>query len=308
MKMARLRRLALALHRRFAANETMAAAYLRFWSATLAVLPDENPLKRRVANTLRSVAWPPVVLPPRQVELGASVEAWLRPVPGSLAFRTLFQRQLGHEPEVYGFLSSRLARYDAVVEIGANIGAYTAFFSKALAPLGGVRVFAFEPSPRAFEQLRENLRLNGCDNVAASQCAVTCSNEASFFENATDLMKGSLDPAIAGQFAGCAQRPVRVELADCAQLAAAVGSFARVLLKVDVVGSEPDVLAALRALIEQRRPDIVVGVWSENLAGLNRLDLLRAYRLSRIEGGGLAPRDRFSDPDYCNYFLEAGGG
>ena len=61
-----------------------------------------------------------------------------------------------------------------IVDIGANVGYYTLLAARRVGPHG--KVYAFEPEPRNFRLLMENLRLNGYENVIAIQKAV--SNES----------------------------------------------------------------------------------------------------------------------------------
>ncbi|MBU6500544.1 MAG: FkbM family methyltransferase [Patescibacteria group bacterium] len=51
---------------------------------------------------------------------------------------------------------------DTVMDIGANFGWYTMDFARLNAPNG--LVFAFEPTPEAYRNLTENVRLNGLDS------------------------------------------------------------------------------------------------------------------------------------------------
>jgi 31-O-methyltransferase len=53
-----------------------------------------------------------------------------------------------------------LTKGDCVFDVGANIGLATIFFHRECE---GVRIFAFEPSPRACECLRANIELHGAD-------------------------------------------------------------------------------------------------------------------------------------------------
>jgi len=46
-------------------------------------------------------------------------------------------------------------------DVGANIGSYTLIAAES----AKARVFAFEPGPATYEELRSNLKLNGCENV-----------------------------------------------------------------------------------------------------------------------------------------------
>lgn len=304
-----LRAAGLTINRCFSWNAWLARGYLLAWARVLARFPDGGWLRRHVGSSLRSTAWPPMHLPPRELELGGGVRARLLPAPGSMGFRALYQDRLGHEDEVFGFLAGRMHGYDAVLEVGANVGVYTLFFSRRLAQRDArVRVFAYEAAPAAYALLQRHLELNGCTNVQAVQAAV-CGHAGTveFYENPRDLMKGSLDAAAAARFPGRSPQPLRVPAVDGAEIAPRLDGFGRVLLKLDVVGGEPQVLEALRVIIEAKAPDIVLGVWAPNLDGLNRLEFLRGYRLARIGGAGLEARERFSDADYCNYFLERRG-
>lgn len=58
-----------------------------------------------------------------------------------------------------------------VVDVGANIGWYTAMASKLIGDQG--KVFAFEPDPENFRLLCKNVSANQCNNVETSDWAVT---------------------------------------------------------------------------------------------------------------------------------------
>jgi len=60
---------------------------------------------------------------------------------------------------------------DCVVDIGANIGIYTVYLSRAVTTSG--RVFSFEPVPTTFDFLVNNIRGLGLENVVARQVAIT---------------------------------------------------------------------------------------------------------------------------------------
>jgi FkbM family methyltransferase len=61
-----------------------------------------------------------------------------------------------------------------VVDIGANIGAFAVLAGSIVGPRG--RVIAFEPVAKTFERLKENVALNGLDNVDC-HCAAIDSRE-----------------------------------------------------------------------------------------------------------------------------------
>jgi protein-L-isoaspartate O-methyltransferase len=63
---------------------------------------------------------------------------------------------------------------DQVIDIGANIGMYAAFFSKIVGTEG--RVYSFEPVPQRFQILRSNIRRLSLKNVQPVNCAISASN------------------------------------------------------------------------------------------------------------------------------------
>lgn len=92
-------------------------------------------------------------------------------------------RSVTNNPDFYlyyfGTWEPRLARAlrrlikpgDLCVDVGANLGWYTLVLSDLVGSAG--RVYAFEPDPRAFARLTENLALNpDAVNVVLEPCAV----------------------------------------------------------------------------------------------------------------------------------------
>src|SRR5262249_23088870 len=145
---------------------------------------------------------------------------------------------------------NRMAGYRSVIEIGANVGVFTVFFSdwlKRLQP--GGKVFAFEPSPRAYQRLLENIKANDCGNVVAVNCAVGGSTGFfPFFEPEDHLTNGSLDAQFAGQFSSVLNAtPVLVVAGDL--LETLPGLEEPILLKIDAEGAEAQILRSLEGFI-----------------------------------------------------------
>lgn len=65
------------------------------------------------------------------------------------------------------FVRAYLRPGDVFVDVGANVGLYTAIAARLVGPRG--RVHCFEPTPETFRRLTENVRINGLDNVVCSQ-------------------------------------------------------------------------------------------------------------------------------------------
>ena len=301
-----LRIAGLIFNRLFSWHPRLSLGYLSLWAWVLSYLSDGNWLKAHIGNTLRGTAWPDIKLKPREIELAPGIEALLVPIPGSLGFRAIYEHRIRHEPGVPDFLAGRMAHYDAVLEVGANVGTYTLLFSRSLPRDGITRVFAYEPGPVPYACLKEHIRLNEAVNVEAFNCAVaSVPGPLLFHDNAVDYMKGSLRPEIASLFPGSNPAGTPVTVVTGEQIAGLIDHFSRVLFKIDVMGSEPDVLTSLSTLVDKLSPDLVLGVWKYNVQGLNQLEFLRRnYAFYKIERDGLTARDRFGDDVYCNYFLE----
>jgi FkbM family methyltransferase len=90
----------------------------------------------------------------------------LKPIPGDL---TNFMSIFGSYSDVIPSHIRSLASRSAFLDIGANQGLFSILASKRLE--NGI-VIAFEPNPRIFSYLLENLRINSCSNVVPLNIAV----------------------------------------------------------------------------------------------------------------------------------------
>jgi len=201
----------------------------------------------------------------------------------------------GWEPEVFAVLHRLLPTVATCFDVGASNGV----FALAVA-LGepGRQVFAFEASPRMLARLRRNLVLNAATNVDAVEGAV-CDHEGS-----VDL---HIPPGDSLPFGASTLRSfrtpgerLRVRAVQLDAFVAARGIASVDLLKLDVEGAEPMVLAGARALLARDEPWIVCEV----LHGLTERALQAAldplgYRYFAIGPQGLEPRERIAgDPTY----------
>lgn len=142
-----------------------------------------------------------------------------------------------HEFADMGFTLHLLRPADVFVDIGANVGSYTVLAGAVC----GSDVIAIEPDPGTAERLRRNVTANGIgDRVRLMQCCVGATSGVVRFSVGHDTTNRVL---AAGDAEG---RDVEVQPLD-----AIVGDAHPLLLKIDVEGHEPHVVAgALRVLAE----------------------------------------------------------
>jgi FkbM family methyltransferase len=199
---------------------------------------------------------------------------------------------------------------DRVVDGGAHIGYLTLLASRCVGPSG--EVHAFEPVPRTFAALEENVRLNGAANVRLNRVALAA--------RAGELeLEVPIDPDGEGLLAwgatsihlgrGSIERAPAMTLDEYAR----VHGLARIaLLKLDLEGAELEALRGMEELLRGSRIAYVVCELNTFLAdaqgqsydatrafcerfGYRAYDLGRAARLRRIESPIVETRHLVTD-------------
>ena len=136
------------------------------------------------------------------------------------------------DPGEMGFLLQALRAEDRMVDVGANIGVYAALAAGAV----GARVLALEPAAETLPDLQAMVALNGiADRVELRAVAAGAARGTLRFTTG----RGTTNRAAAD---GACEVPVETLDALCAEAAP-------LLLKVDVEGAEPEVLAGAAALL-----------------------------------------------------------
>ena len=122
----------------------------------------------------------------------------------------------------------------SVLDAGANVGYYTLIASRRVGPHG--RVYAFEPDPLNFSYLTRNIAANSCANVRAFPDALgsACASRV-FIPD-----PGGAEGYIAQDSTAKTGVAVRVTTID--EVLGKIGGPKIDLMKVDVEGSELDVL------------------------------------------------------------------
>jgi FkbM family methyltransferase len=179
-------------------------------------------------------------------------------------------RHLSWNPEEYAALKVFVHPGATVLDVGANIGAYTLLFAKCVGTTG--HVYAFEPAPASRAGLARHVLINGVgDRVTIRHEAV--SNAAGsrwFLESGTDganRLAPSADP-----------RTIEVPVVTIDEFCSASRVIPDVI-KVDVEGAELDVLRGARRTIARCGASLALFVelhptlWSAT--GISRADIER---------------------------------
>ena len=204
-----------------------------------------------------------------------------------------------YEVEVESVLSRLITRETTFVDVGANIGYFTVIFSRSART-----VYAFEPVPAIFERLSRNLSLNACENVRALQLAV--SKERARLRMYESKISNGHDSTVR-RF-----EHDRSILVDAVSLDEAIDpSAGDIVMKVDVEGSETDVLMGALRLIRSGRVSAIVVEWSRRIypSVANLRERFALYSaLGSVEVvderlGTYKVTERRQVPDFCNLLI-----
>jgi FkbM family methyltransferase len=159
------------------------------------------------------------------------------------------------EPDLTRFLCSRLRDGDVFVDVGANIGYYSLLASAHVGQRG--RVVAVEASAAVFAELRANAAANQmCDRIRlVNKAASASAGTLTVFAGPTHNVGMSTTVPTRGLKAESAVAALPLD-----QILTAAEIAATRVIKIDVEGAEPDVLAGMANLIPCLRPDAEIVV------------------------------------------------
>lgn len=197
-----------------------------------------------------------------------------------------------------GMLRRLLAAGGDFVDVGAHVGLYGVSAARLLGGRG--RVLLFEPNPVSRRQLTQNLALNGCDNAVVSAAAVSDKPGPAVLHRPRrgDASWSSLTEGLFAE-----EESIEV---DTTTLDAEVErhGFRPSLVKIDVEGHEPSVLAGASALLTVK-PALLVELWPTHAAEIVFSLRSLGYEARRVGRRRLEPWSPQSGP--CNaVFLQPG--
>ncbi|MGH9384222.1 MAG: FkbM family methyltransferase [Vicinamibacterales bacterium] len=148
--------------------------------------------------------------------------------------------------------AAEAARSKVIFDVGANVGFYTLL---AASIAGTSRVFAFEPLPRNLAYLNQHVQLNRLANVQVIAAAVGNASGIVRFDDSRGPSMGLVTPR--GQ--------LEVPAVALDELSASGDLPDPDLIKIDVEGSEDDVLAGAASLLSRARPTIFLATHGDEI-------------------------------------------
>jgi FkbM family methyltransferase len=194
-----------------------------------------------------------------------------------------------HSAALVRFIASTLRPGDWAIDAGANVGLFTSPMAAAVGPQGSV--WAIEPLPRNLERLERLKQVNRLSQLELFPLALG---------SATSTARLRLPKAPGGSGFGsfvatwASAGDVEVATRPLDDLVAAGAPAAPLrLVKIDVEGSELDLLAGARTTLTTRRPLVLCEFHDPLLrsAGTSADELLALFRAY-----GYAPRAPFPGP------------
>ena len=302
-------------HRLLARSLWVSRVYFELVSALCRHVLSENLANYVEVAVIRSgIRWPQLTFAARSVLVGAETSIKLIPHLGEFDQDVLFRRKLDYEAEVFKWLESEAAdHYDAVIEIGANVGVYSIFFDALMKARPTCRlqtVASFEPSLEAFQRLLRNLQVNDASRVLPFRAAVAdASGFRHFFEPlgdenscSTHLTNGSFKEEFAGIFSDVVKKRV-VAVHGVTDLEFFFRAYSKLLVKVDVEGFEPELLRALQDTISRFRPDLIIEVLEGTPAGVEALPWIATYKRYLFAPAGLQLHSELTVNAQCRDWL-----
>lgn len=160
------------------------------------------------------------------------------------------------EPDHTEWVTRSLAPGDVFVDVGAQIGYFSLVASQAVGPTG--RVVAVEANPATFEQLRTNIALNAVDgatNIRALNMAASAEHAmVEVYAHPFDSCRSSILPSEGHVYGG------EVEAAPLRDLVTEPEWRHARIIKIDVEGMEPEVVAGMEGVFGLLRDDCEIMV------------------------------------------------
>jgi FkbM family methyltransferase len=157
-----------------------------------------------------------------------------------------------YEPTQTAWFKECLRPGDVFIDVGASFGYYTTLGASLVGPTG--KVFAFEPSPIASQVVEKMIEESMLQNVLLTKAAIgrESGNVSLFLPTTRHLHSPSIlysDPGFV---------PVQVPVIALDHFAPLENVPKVKLVKIDVEGYEPDVIAGMDRIIKEKRIENII--------------------------------------------------
>ncbi|WP_163699999.1 FkbM family methyltransferase [Mycolicibacterium sarraceniae] len=180
------------------------------------------------------------------------------------------------EPDLTRFIASRLRDGDVFVDVGANAGYYSMLAARSVGSKGSV--VAVEASPAMFDDLSANTLADTLgDRIRlVNKAAAATPGTVTVFSGPSHNVGMSTTLPTRGLHAESTVAAMPLD-----QILTTDEIAATRIIKIDVEGAEPDVLAGMSTLIESLRPDAEIAIelspqWWPN-PHVEPIDVLRPF-------------------------------
>ena len=148
------------------------------------------------------------------------------------------------EVETSQYIQHTLNSGDCFWDIGANLGFFSMLASQCVGSTG--QVHSFEPTPESFQRLAEHIEMNSMKNITAHNCALSDYNGFASINSPDKVNHGMnfISKHEDGQ--------IIVQIGDDMSL------MPPTLIKIDVEGSEPQVIKGLSQTIAKHLPKLII--------------------------------------------------
>lgn len=177
---------------------------------------------------------------------------------GGLGFLPAFLTPASEKTPEFRFMTNLSLRNAVVYELGAFEGIFTLYFSK-----WAKHVVAYEPNPRSYARLLENLRLNNVGNVVVRNAAVGDQNGSiTLFFDKTMMGAASGDASVGAQIAATSANvgSVDVHAVRLDDEVAGQALPAPDFVKIDIEGMELAALRGMEETLRHHRPALYIEV------------------------------------------------
>lgn len=181
------------------------------------------------------------------------------------------------EPNVTAVFLKLLSPGDVCVDVGAHVGYYTLLASKRVGSHG--HVYSLEPAATTYAELCANLALNAVSNVTAVCAAAGAADGYGLLCNASSENSGASSVRVPATEEETSLAETRVRVLSLSSVLHSDHLGRLRLVKIDVEGSEVDVVRGLTSLFEAGiRPALIVELHSSSAGDAAQLLLNIAAR------------------------------